>query len=461
MRTSTILRSAVAILSLAVSGSRAAEPPPEGTFSGQGLTLTLKRDGNQYTGTANLNGHTYDLKGMFDAGTGLRGAYSEGGTAFEWIVVSDGRTLTFLAGGAGYKLAIPETAPATAAQPPAARPAPAPGLGAAEETLRFTRLTVRDPGINNIEAISFLIPEGWKAEGGVQWFPDYSRLANLLMTITDPKTGAQIQFLPIQNFTWTDQWAVPIAEGTNYMGNIVHRPVMDVPEFIRLFFTREALPHLAAARQVRSEELPRVAEEVSKAWNGQARVSAARVRYEYERAGKAWEEDVFVTLVASSGSGFTIWSDSTAYSFRAPMGELDRLEPRMATVVSTGRLGADWYSGYMYVQQLFMNRTNQGIRDAAAISATITRNSEEIRRMFHDSYAKQCESQDRINRNFSESIRGVETYQNPFDHRPVALPSGYTDAWVNAQGEYILSAQAGFDPNVGSSADWQKMEQAK
>jgi hypothetical protein len=38
--------------------------------------------------------------------------------------------------------------------------------------LKFTRLSVEDPGINNIiEAISFLIPAGWKAEGGVQWFP--------------------------------------------------------------------------------------------------------------------------------------------------------------------------------------------------------------------------------------------------------------------------------------------------
>ncbi len=38
------------------------------------------------------------------------------------------------------------------------------------------------------------------------------------------------------------------------------------------------------------------------------------------------------------------------------------------------------------------------------------------------------------------------------------LPSGYNDAWVNAQGEYILSEQAGFDPNVGSTVEWKRME---
>ncbi len=41
--------------------------------------------------------------------------------------------------------------------------------------MKFRRLSVKDLGINNIEAISFLIPAGWKAEGGAQWFPEYIR----------------------------------------------------------------------------------------------------------------------------------------------------------------------------------------------------------------------------------------------------------------------------------------------
>jgi len=32
----------------------------------------------------------------------------------------------------------------------------------ARDSLKFTRLSVKDPGINNIEAVSFLIPAGWK-----------------------------------------------------------------------------------------------------------------------------------------------------------------------------------------------------------------------------------------------------------------------------------------------------------
>jgi hypothetical protein len=324
--------------------------------------------------------------------------------------------------------------------------------------LRFTRLSVKDPGINNIEAISFLIPAGWKSEGGVQWFPNYSILANLLMRITDPRTGAEIEFLPIQNFTWLTQAAVPMQPGTNYLGNILWQPITDVPQFIRMFYMTQTLRHLQGARVVANEDLPKLAAEVARSFGEQSMVKSARVRYEYQLAGRPWEESVYCTLVYTNWQMGTLWSVHSAYAFRAPMGQLDRLTPVMNTTISSARLSSDWYGGYMYVQKLFQNRMNQSIQNAAAISATITQNSEEIRKMFSESYRQVSETQDRISQSFSEYIRGVDTYKNPYEDRPVQLPSGYRDAWVNQRGEHILSNDAGFNPNVGDTTEWRRMD---
>jgi hypothetical protein len=332
---------------------------------------------------------------------------------------------------------------------------------AAEHALKFSRIRVRDPGINNIEAVSFLIPAGWKAEGGVQWLPDYSILANLLMRITDPQTGAAIEFLPVQNFTYLTQMVVPMQPGTNYLGNILWPPVADIPQFIQVFYMPEALSHLQGAAVVASEELPELAAEVARSFGGQSQVKSARVRYEYESDGRQWEEYVYCTLVYTNWAMGTLWSVHSAYSFRAPKGLLDGLIPVMSTTISTMRLSQEWYGGYMYVQQLFQNRMNQSIRNAAAISETITRNSEEISRMFSESYRQASESQDRISRSFSEYIRGVETYDNPYEERPVQLPSGYRDAWVSRRGEYILSNDAGFNPNIGDTSEWRRMKTAE
>lgn len=456
----TLLRFAAAFL-LAFACRADVTPPPAGTFSGEGLTLTLARAGNNYTGTAKLGEATFNLNGAFDPAKGLRGTFTSGDTTFDWFAAVNGTTLTFSTGGSDYKLAV-----ASSDNPLAKKSANAPTLGVnaaptPNGVLKFSRFAIKDPGINNIEAISFLIPEGWNPKGEIKWFPDHSILANLQMTITDSKSGAQIQYLPIQNFTWMDHWVVPMQEGTNYMGNIVHRPILDAPEFIKAMFLPQALPHLQSARQVSTEDMPKIAALVSQNWGGTAKVNATKTRYEFDHNGQVWEEEIYLVLVASTAQGITIWTDSSAYSFRAPKGELDRLTPVMSTTVTTAKLSQDWYSGYMYVQQLFTNRMNQGIKNAAAISATITQNSEEIRRMFSDSYRQRQDSQDRISRSYSEYIRGVETYTNPYESRPVQLPTGYRDAWVNAQGEYLMSTQSGFDPNVGGTVEWRRMEAAR
>jgi hypothetical protein len=448
--------------SLALAG----DAPAPATYSGDGLTLELKTGGaDRFAGTVSLAEKTFPIEAHFDPARGLSGTFKAGADVFEFSADVTGDSMVFKTGGATYHLVkqastkpnpLSPSSPADLPASPAVGAQPAAPAG----TMKFTRLAVKDPGINNIEAVSFLVPAGWKAEGGIQWFPDYSILANLLMKITDPQTGAQVEFLPAQNFTWLSQPIMPMQPGQNYMGNIVYQPVQDVAQFIQTFYLPKALSQLQNARITKNEDLTKVAEQIKQANGAGAPVDAraARVRYEYESQGKTWEEDVYVTLVYYPNQMGTIWSVSSAYAFRAPKGQLDKLAPTMTTITQTARISPDWYGQYMYVQKLFMDRMNQGIKNAAAISATITRNSEEIRQMFADSYKQHCESQDRISQSFSGYIRGVDTYKNPFEDRQVQLPSGYQDAWVNSQGEYILSTQTGFDPNVGSNVEWKRMD---
>jgi hypothetical protein len=54
-------------------------------------------------------------------------------------------------------------------------------------------------------------------------------------------------------------------------------------------------------------------------------------------------------------------------------------------------------------------------------------------------------------------MRGVDKYYDPIAQRPVELPSGYTNAWVNGQGEYIVTESVNFNPNVEVGGNWQKL----
>jgi hypothetical protein len=325
--------------------------------------------------------------------------------------------------------------------------------------LKLTRLAVHDPGVNNIEAVSMLIPAGWKAEGGIQWYTHFRILACLIMRITDPQTGAGIEFLPLQRFIWIHQPIVPMAPGSNYLGSVVSQPITDVPQFIQAFYGSESLARLGNARVAGTQDLPDVANLMAQV-NQASLAKAARVRYEYESGGQTWEEDVYCTLSFYNLPQLVIWHVDHAYTFRAPKGMLDRLTPLMITVLTTQKVSLDWYAAYQYVGQLFDERMRQGIRAAGDLSRRIAQNNAEISQMFAESYRQRSESQDRIHRSFTEYIRGVETYRNPFENRSVQLPSGYSNVWVNRSGEYILSNQAGFNPNVGSNIEWQQINRA-
>jgi hypothetical protein len=78
-----------------------------------------------------------------------------------------------------------------------------------------------------------------------------------------------------------------------------------------------------------------------------------------------------------------------------------------------------------------------------------------------EGFQKRQETMDHVNANWDQYIRGVETYQGPFDKAPVELPSGYNEAWANANGEYIVSNDANFNPNKGSNVNWQRMNKNK
>jgi hypothetical protein len=462
-------------VALATSAADSGAGDFSGTYKGHQIVITITGKNPQYTGMIEMGSKRYPLAAVA-ADQKLTGTFKADGGEFKFVATLDGAVLRFDTDGTTYICERQSTGGNTSAQNPLARggeakramnapsgeaaqlgPPRTPASAATGPTMRFTRLSVKDPKMSNMEAVSFLIPVGWKTEGGVQWIPDYSIQANLLMKVSDPKTGATIEFLPLQNFTWLTQMVVPMQPGTNYLGNILWPPISDPPQFIQTFYGSTALPQLRGARIVANEDLPKIAAQVAAMNGGQSSAKSGRVRYEYQVGGQPWEEDVYVTLVYWPTQMGAIWSVSSAYSFRAPKGQLAHFAPVMNTTINSLRLSPDWYGGYMYVQKLFQDRMKQGIRNARILSDTITRNNEEIRQMFSDSYRQRCESQDRISQKFSEYIRGVETYRNPYEDRPIQLPSGYNDVWANRSGEYILSNQAGFDPNVGSNLEWRRM----
>lgn len=139
---------------------------------------------------------------------------------------------------------------------------------------------------------------------------------------------------------------------------------------------------------------------------------------------------------------------------RAHQGKPDALKPLATAFVSAFRVERKWYGRFAAIQQQWIAAQQQGIANAAALSKAISRSNDHFDKAMTQSWNARQQAEDRASREFSEYLRGSENYNDPVSGPQVELPGGYDHAWTNAAGEYILSNDAGFNPNLHSNSDW-------
>jgi len=186
------------------------------------------------------------------------------------------------------------------------------------------------------------------------------------------------------------------------------------------------------------------------------------VRVEYAVNGETVEEDFYLSIVVNSTQvpGFNAvfygWGTPLPpFSLRAAKGKLDAATPTLLAIANSFQETPKWSAEITHYRQEFQRIITEG---AGTLSRITSETNDAIFKMHSDQYWKQQASQDRLARQYSDSIRGVGQYESPYQNYPVQLPSGYKYVWGSSSGGYILSNDAGYDPNVGSTTTWQQLK---
>ncbi len=326
--------------------------------------------------------------------------------------------------------------------------------------LRFEKVSIFDPAANG-EAFTFLKPSGWNADGGVIWRHELSTLASASFQAWDPNSARAVEVFPITPFTWQEGGIPFFPVGTVYLGNQVQPPVFEPVQFVNQFvlptFRNSVNPQI-----IDWLELPDVSQQVAIAVQEEGlnkTVRSGRVRVEYSLGQTLIQEDFFVSLVFSQSpfAPITLWSPERLYSFRAEAGTLDDASAAMHPIVFSTRANTRWLNEYLQVVDLWHQGQLQAIQNAGELSRYIAQVNDEILDITTETFEQQQAVQDRLSREWSETIRGVDSYRDPFLGDSIELPTGFDDVWASANGEYILSNSAGFDPNRGSNIDWERL----
>jgi hypothetical protein len=322
-----------------------------------------------------------------------------------------------------------------------------------------------------MEAFRMVVPSDWKFSGGINWILDNPGMpATAWLRTSHPSLPEGMEVFPNQSFFWTDnpmnrQMFPP---GSKYFGAEVRPPAGPVQALKTIILERfrrsaqnlsvlheERLPGLAASLGVSSNQPGRGADG-----------GKIRVRYRWENT--VLEEEFYALVesfsipIQSMYGSYTnrLWTVSYVFSVKAPRGRLDSLGALFRTMASSIRVNPQWMNTYAQVVNFLIQNQMRQIRNAGELSRIISQTHREISEDMMRTWEERQAVYDRLSERFSQNIRSVDEYRDPVSGRPVELPAGYRNAWVNGLGEYVIAEQEDFNPNVGSNQNWQRMEKS-
>lgn len=341
----------------------------------------------------------------------------------------------------------------------------------ARPPLKFKTIRYEDKQGIGIEAFTMLIPSDWSFEGGILWVLDNPGMPAVASFRIRNETGSdELEVFPNQSFFWTtNQMTLQLCPvGTKYFGAEVRQPVGPIAA-LKNIVVRRFRKGCRDLHIVSEKHLPDLARSLG-AGQSQPGVSSsadgASVRIEYTTGNVIKEEELYAVVESFSfpiQSMFgtqtnTMWTVDYIFSFKSDKGKLDEQKRLFQTVVSSFRLNPQWFSKYNQVVEYLIQQQIRQIHSIGELSRIISRTHNEISDMMMETYNNRQQVYDRLSENFSQYIRGVDEYYDPVEQRRVELPSGYNEGWVNGLGEYILSDNLNYNPNVGSNQSWHRMD---
>ena len=331
--------------------------------------------------------------------------------------------------------------------------------------LKMQRYSIFDSQMG-IPAFSVLAPSGYKMQGGITWNSNLANLVTADVAITSPDNSVGFYVHPAPMYisgSIENQWQ----RGQLYLGMMV-MPIPNSPtEYIRQYLLPQRRPGARNVQLVDETDLSdwaRSVAAINDPYGTEITGYGVRARFAYSENGADWEEDFYCVVVVARpqmGVQNVRWLADRNLSVRAHKGELESLGAVVRTFVQSFKVEKSWYARFSKAQSQWIAMQQQGIHNAGVLSNIISSTNDYFDQTMSQSWQAKQQAEERAAREFTEYIRDTENYSDPLNERNVELPGGYEKAWGNVNGEYILSNDAGFDPNRDSNVEWREIRKLR
>lgn len=333
-------------------------------------------------------------------------------------------------------------------------------------------------------------PVGWQIDSTVQW-----NLANNVVPVTigailtDPANTKCLQLFPELTCYWLTGDAALNNPGAMNMGmlNVAPmEPIVALVEAVTKIYQSD-IPGLTITGVRNMPGLP--------AALGQAgpNVTGVGLRAEFDWQGKRMEQEIYglymigsATLRGEAGvTTQTTWGLTRVHGFITELGKMDENRSMFTYMVRSGTPNPAWVQLHQNIKQQLDNQFRQELADNRRAREAIMAQSRALaaeneafrnnimarhRAAMDDTSHKRFidsihsgdspssvggrSSQDKL----IDSIHDVETYNDAGTVTGTSQHGYAKQHWTDGWGNYIHSDNVNYDPNIGSTIEWQKME---
>lgn len=368
-------------------------------------------------------------------------------------------------------------------RPGANRTAPTGSFVEGKDYVVFKRVRFLDSeGFDRpIEAFSMLFPQGWRAEGGVQWGSIggcRGEIARNIVKAASPDGAFEFQFLPVRSFQWAaDQFMLNVLQAGARAGGCQINQPFDAKQYIEGFARMDLGGAQASNLQFDENQMAstrRLDEQLNAIGQPNGSSQQSTVAFGDLKFPDGSEGIMTATVVnmylrkanyVTGGTDVSTTTLAVPFLIRFPAGRREEGARLMKMIMSSQRVNPVWKQA----TQNFLNQIGQiehaGNMRRIQLMGEQARAYAEAANAASDQRMRDWEnrqaSQDQQHKSFVQTIREVETWKDA-SGASVELTSGYDKAWTRGDGRYILSNSATFDPSSAfRDQQWQPMQRSK
>jgi hypothetical protein len=338
------------------------------------------------------------------------------------------------------------------------------GAYAGKHTVKYKKHVVFDSQGLGIEAFRLLIPEGWNFQGGVNWLSNSLQLTQIAVKVSSPDNSACFEVFPEMLFFYSPD---PNANAFYGQTRRVHPPVNAI-DYLEQLFLPDFRYNISGLRVTKRNQLPELAQKAMMNYRHQQthnpylaqltmgasfQFDAASLAMEYQQGNHSIEETICAVVGYTRIGMINNWGPMRQTAIRCLKEKKNNMSPILVIISNSFRVNPLWEYKLSQIYYAMTQQQKQMLRSIGELSRYISRTNNQISDGIYQSYKQRDKIYDRVYDNWSDAIRGVDTFKDPINGLEVEVPNIYEKAWTDGN-DYIFTNDRFFDPNQNAGPNW-------